>query len=190
MNTLERLQTLLRDQPAKPPIERWEPPLSGDMDMEIRSDGEWYHEGGRIVRRELVRLFASILRREGDGAYYLVTPVEKWRIRVEDAPLVAVDFECAGEGERRELAFRLNTGEWVPLDASHRLDVTEAEDGEPRPYLSLERGLHALVARAAYYRLVDLAIAAGPVPGEGAEGQHTLYLHSHGETFALGRIHH
>lgn len=186
MDSLERLQQLLRDQPAKPPVERWQPELSGDMDLRIAADGEWYHEGVRIPRPALVKLFASILRREDDGHHYLVTPVEKWRIQVEDAPLLAVDYEVAGEGEARQLAFRLNTGEWVPLDAAHPLRVEQGDDAEPRPYLELQRGLRALISRAAFYRLVELA-SDGAGEGEAMAPGEPLVIFSHGQRFVLGR---
>lgn len=175
MTTLAELEALLTAQPGKPPVEKWQPPLSGDIDIHIAGNGDWYHEGGRIERQPLVNLFASILRREADGHYYLVTPVEKWRIQVEDTPLLAVDMEVAGEGAGRKMVFRLNTGEQVLLDTTHPLKV-ETEDDEPHPVLHLERGLSARLTRALFYRLVDLA------EQRGAE----LGIDSAGSWFSLG----
>lgn len=177
MTTLAELEALLAGQPGKPPIEKWQPPLSGVIDIRIARNGDWYHEGGRIERQPLVNLFASILRREADGHYYLVTPVEKWRIEVEDAPLLAVDMEVAGEGAARRIVFRLNTGEQVLLDATHPLKV-ETEDDEPHPVLHLERGLSALLTRGLFYRLVDLAEQRGTELG----------VESAGSWFALGAV--
>jgi hypothetical protein len=169
--SVERLQELLRDQPRKPPLEKWNPPLSGEMDMRIDVHGDWYHEGVKIQRQSLVNLFASILRREQDGEYYLLTPVEKWRIRVDDAPLIAIDADCAADGGEQTWLFTLNTGERIVLDSAHPLSVLADANGEPRPYLQLERGLTARVARAVFYRLVDAAEVRGDLIGIGSAGQ-------------------
>jgi hypothetical protein len=177
MTTLAELEALLAAQPGKPPVEKWQPPLSGAIDIRIARDGDWYHEGGRIERQALVNLFASILRHEADGHYYLVTPVEKWRIEVEDTPLLAVDMDMAGEGVGRKMVFRLNTGEQVLLDAAHPLTVN-AGSGEPHPVLSLERGLSARLTRALFYRLVDLAETRGTELG----------VDSAGSWFSLGAL--
>jgi hypothetical protein len=179
MTTLGDLEALLAAQPGKPPVEKWHPPLSGDIDIRIERNGDWYHEGGRIERPALVRLFASILRREADGEYYLVTPVEKWCIQVVDTPLLAVDAELAGEGAGQRLALRLNTDEWVVVDAAHPLmELAGADGSEPHPCVELDRGLSARLARAVFYRLVDIA------EQRGAE----LGIRSCGGWFALGAI--
>lgn len=178
MTGLEQIEQLLRDQPRKPPLDRWQPPLSGDIDIHIDRRGDWYHEGTRIARQPLINLFASILRRESDGEYYLVTPVEKWRIRVDDAPLLAVDMELAelGAAEQR-IVFRLNTEEMVSLDAMHRLMlVRDPESGQMLPRLSLAQRLSAKPTTALYYRLVDIA--------EPRNGK--LMVRSAGEWFSLG----
>lgn len=175
MPSLGELEKLLAAQPGRPPIEKWQPALSGDIDIRIERNGDWYHEGGRIERQPLVKLFASILRREADGEYYLVTPVEKWRIQVVDTPLLAVDMEIAGEGGQRRIAFRLSNDEWVELDATHPLSVTQ-RDGEPHPCVQLDRGLSARLTRALFYRLVDSA------EQRGAE----LGVESAGTWFSLG----
>lgn len=170
MSTLDDLQHALRQQPRKPPVEQWHPPLSGDIDIRIDKRGDWYHEGGRIERLPLVKLFASILRRENDGAYYLVTPVEKWRIRVEDTPLLAVDMDVIAESEQR-IIFRLNTEELVLLDAAHPL-VTGARNGDDFPQLMLDRGLSAKLTTATYYRLVDIAEVRNNEVTVQSAGQH------------------
>lgn len=175
MTSLDRIEALLRDQPRRPPVETWQPPLSGEMDMRIDRRGDWYHEGVRIQRQTLVNLFASILRREDDGHHYLLTPVEKWRIQVEDAPLIAVDADGGGAGDERQWVFTLNTGERVPLDAAHPLSV-RAGGAAPRPYLQVGRGLCARIDRAVFYRLVDAAEQRGGEYG----------LRSGGQWFPLG----
>lgn len=140
-----------------PPVEKWDPEHCGDSRMRIASDGTWYHEGSPIGRPAMVRLFSTILRREPDGGYVLVTPVEKLSITVDDAPFVAVEMKSEGEGQARRLAFRLNTGDLVLADADHPLRVVARADG-PHPYLTVRKGLDALIARPVYYELVDLAL--------------------------------
>ncbi|MET0379435.1 MAG: DUF1285 domain-containing protein [Spongiibacteraceae bacterium] len=177
MISLDEIEALLRDQPRKPPVEKWQPPLSGEMNMRIDSNGDWYHEGTKIQRQPLVNLFASILRREEDGHFYLLTPVEKWRISVDDAPLIAVDADVGGEGDEQKWVFTLNTGERVQLDAEHPLTVAiDAHNEEPRPYVQLDRGLDARINRAVFYRLIDAA--------EERDGE--FGLRSVGHWFALG----
>ncbi|PZX15731.1 hypothetical protein LX81_02363 [Palleronia aestuarii] len=135
-----------------PPVEKWDPPFCGDLDMEIRRDGTWHYLGTPIGRAGLVRLFSTILKREGD-AYFLVTPVEKVGIRVEDAPFVAVDFERKGEA----LVFETNVGDHVEAGPDHAIRVErDAETGEPSPYLHVRRNLEALIDRKSFYRLVEI----------------------------------
>lgn len=140
-----------------PPVEKWNPDHCGDSAMRIASDGTWYHEGSPIGRAAMVRLFSTILRREPDGSYVLVTPVEKLSIAVDDAPFVAVEMKAEGEGTGRRLAFRLNTGDLVVADADHPLFVVARPDG-PHPYVTVRNGLDALIARPVYYELVNLAL--------------------------------
>ncbi len=146
-----------------PPVERWNPTHCGDSDMRIARDGTWFHMGSPIGRPEMVRLFSTILRREPDGSYVLVTPVEKLDIAVEDAPFVAVEMKAEGDGRTASLAFRLNTGEIVAADADHKLRFVQAADG-PRPYLHVRGGLEALVARSVYYEIADRALAWDEAP--------------------------
>ena len=156
-NALQSLENLLSDQPSMPPIHLWSPELSGEMDMVIKPDGQWFHEGDPIKREKLVALFASILRREEDGEYYLLTPVEKWRITVDDAPLLAVDMDVFDEQGVQQLVFTTNVGGRFLLSDDHSLLVKKDSDGQPSPELTLDNGLHAKLARSVFYRLVDLA---------------------------------
>lgn len=153
-----------------PPVHLWDPPYCGEMDLEIRPDGRWLHDGSPIGRPEMVRLFASILKREGDR-YFLVTPVEKLGIRVVDAPFLAVDAEIA-EGAIR---FQTNVGDVVTAGPDNPIRI-EDRDGEPRPYVHVRRGLEALIDRKTFYRLVEAAEAD-------ASGR--LVLRSQGAIFPL-----
>ena len=135
---------------AKPPVEKWNPPLSGDMDMIIRKDGTWWHEGELIRRDALVRLFASILKCES-GEYFLVTPVEKWRVRVEDTPLHVRMTERRGD----DVWVLLSDGRELALGQSADL-IMRPLDGEDIPVAVLSDGLDARFLRSAYYALVDL----------------------------------
>lgn len=138
-----------------PPLHLWHPPLSGDIPIIIKADGSWYHDGGRINRESLVRVFASILRREEDGDYYLVTPGEKWRIQVELHPLLVTDVDKVEEGGSTVLEATLNTGKRLTIDSNHPLFL-EPDVGDIAG-LRLDHGLTALFSRPAWYRLVDLA---------------------------------
>jgi hypothetical protein len=140
-----------------PPVERWNPPFCGDIDMEIRADGTWFYMGTPIGRAPLVRLFSTVLRRDEDGKTYLVTPVERVGIRVVDAPFLAVEMNAAGEGEAQTLTFRTNVGDVVEAGPEHPLRfVIAGENNELKPYLLVRGRLEALVSRAVMYELVDL----------------------------------
>ncbi|WP_339108962.1 DUF1285 domain-containing protein [Thioclava sp. GXIMD4216] len=143
-------------QKGPPPVHLWNPPFCGDLDIEIRRDGTWFYLGTPIGREALVRLFASILKREGD-AYFLVTPVEKVGIRVVDTPFLAVDADVTGTGETQQIRFTTNVGDTVTANADHPIRVTLDAQGEPSPYVHIRRGLEALIDRKTFYRLVDLA---------------------------------
>lgn len=143
-----------------PPVEKWHPTHCGDSEMRIARDGSWFHQGSPIGRPAMVRLFSTILRREGDGSFVLVTPVEKLAIAVEDAPFVAVEVKSEGEGAARCLAFRLNTGDAVIAGPGHRLRF----EAGPHPYLEVRAGLDALVARPVYYELAEWALGEGAEP--------------------------
>jgi uncharacterized protein len=160
----------LAEERKLPPVERWNPDHCGDSDMRIARDGTWFHQGSPIGRPAMVRLFSTILRREPDGRFVLVTPVEKLDIEVEEAPFVAVEMKAEGSGEDARLAFRLNTGDLVTAGPDHPLRFEERADG-PHPYLHVRGGLEALVARPVFYELVDRAIAESPAaPGVWSNG--------------------
>ncbi len=137
-----------------PPVHLWNPPLSGDIDIRIAKDGRWYHEGGEIRRAPLVRVFSTILKREGDETF-LVTPVEKWRITVEDAAFVAVDVEAEGRGETQVLRFVTNVGDVVEAGAETPIRVEGGEE-DPAPYVMVRGGLEARIDRKSFYRMVEM----------------------------------
>jgi uncharacterized protein len=138
-----------------PPLHLWNPPFCGDLDMRIASDGTWFYLGTPIGRPALVRLFSTILKRE-DGKHFLVTPVEKVGIRVDDAPFLAVEMVGQSDSGGRRLRFRTNVDDWVTCDSSHRLRFEPAADGGLTPYLHVRADLWAKVTRALYYDLVDM----------------------------------
>lgn len=140
-----------------PPVEQWNPDRCGDSEMRIARDGTWYHQGSPIRRETLVRLFSSILRREPDGHYVLVTPAEKLDIVVEEAPFTAVELKTQGTGRDRQVAFRLNIGDMVVAGPGNRLFLRETDDGH-RPYLHVRDGLEALVLRSVFYELANIAV--------------------------------
>lgn len=158
-----------------PPVNQWDPPRVGRIDIVVARDGTWYHEGSPIRRQALVNLFATVLRRDSDG-YCLVTPAEKLLIEVEDAPFVAVGMEARGSGREQQLLFSTNVDDHVMASAEHPLQIVE-ERGEPRPYLHVRDGLDALLNRPVYYRLVDLADQQG----------NELVVYSAGTRFVLGQ---
>jgi hypothetical protein len=146
-----------------PPIDRWDPPLCGHSGMLIAPDGTWFHEGRPITRPAMVRLFATILRREPDGSHVLVTPHEKLLIDVEVTPFRAIAMTQEGEGENRRVAFELDSGDAVILGPGHPLVVIEDDKG-PSPRLIVRHGIEALVARPLYYELAETALAEGHEP--------------------------
>ncbi|MGE4324119.1 MAG: DUF1285 domain-containing protein [Sphingobium sp.] len=148
----------LVEQKRLPPVDSWNPDHCGDSEMRIARDGTWFHQGSPIGRAPMVRLFSTILRREADGGYVLVTPVEKLSIEVEDAPFVAVELKTEGSGPDRSLAFRLNTGDIVAAGPDNMLSIRSDGGGDPRPYLHVRGGLDALIARSVYYELMTLAL--------------------------------
>jgi len=139
-----------------PPVHLWNPPFCGDLDMRIAADGTWFYLKTPIGRHALVKLFASVLKREGEK-YFLVTPVEKVGITVDDAPFTAVEMQQEGEGTDRVLSFRTNVDDWVTCGPEHALRFEpEADTDGLKPYLHVRRDLWALVSRALFYDLVEL----------------------------------
>lgn len=144
-----------------PPVDQWDPQETGDSEMRIASDGTWYHQGDPILRPAMVRAFSSILRREQDNSYALVTPYQKLSIIVDDVPFVAVELESEGSGAERSLAFRLNTDHLVVASADHPLRFGA---DKPQPYLLVRNGLEAVLARPVYYQLAELALEEASDP--------------------------
>jgi len=175
-NNLFDTLTALQAEKSLPPVHAWHPERQGRIDIRIAADGTWYHEGSPIQRDAMVRLFASVLRRDDDG-YCLVTPAERLLIDVEDAPFLGVDLQTEGEGHGRRLLITTNVDDHVLLDGDHALRV-EDHDGEPRPYVHVRDGLDALLSRNLFYRLVDL--------GEEEGGE--LVVYSEGARFSLGTV--
>lgn len=135
-----------------PPVAQWSPQREGDSAMRIAADGRWFHEGGEITRPAMVRAFASLLRRDGDGRHWLVTPHEKLAIAVEDAALIATDVTRTGDA----LAFRLNTDEIVIADADHPL-AARGDTETPALYLTVRNGVEARINRSTWLQLVELS---------------------------------
>lgn len=170
--SLDELADAAQPKRGLPPVHLWNPERSGEIDIVIRKDGSWVHEGGVIGREALVRLFSTILRKDPDGTY-LVTPVEKLRITVEDAPFVAVRVDRAGEA----LRFTTNVGDLVEAGPEHPIRVAQGEGGEPRPYVHVRGGLEALIARPVFYELAEMA----------QERDGALGVSSNGAWFEVGR---
>ncbi len=177
-------QTKARDQNASnADTRRMDEILATDIDIRIDRDGSWYHEGGAIRRKPLVKLFAGILRRDDDGSYVLVTPVERRRIQVEDAPFVAIEATVSPENGAQKVVFRTNVDDEVTADTDHPIRVKIDENtGEPSPYVLVREGIEALIARPVYYQLVEAGYMETRAGGE------VLVLESGGEKFVLGAL--
>ncbi|MBK9431964.1 MAG: DUF1285 domain-containing protein [Sphingomonadales bacterium] len=144
-----------------PPVAGWHPEKAGDSEMRIAADGRWYHQGGEITRPAMVRAFSSLLRCEADGSHWLVTPQEKLRIEIEDAPFLAVELASEGNGESRSLAFRLNSDDLVVAGPDHPIQL---RGDLALPYVLARDGLWARIARNPYYEMAELALAEGNEP--------------------------
>jgi hypothetical protein len=161
-----------------PPVHLWNPEHCGDIDIVIRKDGLWFHEGSPIGREALVRLFSTVLRKDPDG-FHLVTPVEKMRITVEDAPFIAVRVDQEGEN----LKFLTNVGDEVIAGPENPIRVeVDATTGEPRPYVHVRRGLEARIARTVFYELVEMATEHDTPEGP------VLAVTSDGAVFPVGPV--
>ncbi len=166
-----------------PPVHSWNPPFCGDIDMRISRDGRWHYNGSPIGRESMVKLFASVLRHDDDGHYYLVTPVEKVRIQVDDVPFVAVSAEVRDGTNGPEYLFTTNVGDEVVLSNEHDLRMMKnLETDEFMPYIRVRDRLDALVNRNVFYQLVEEAIET-PVAG-GIE----LNIRSQGQYYSLGIV--
>ena len=171
---IESIEQHLKGQTGKPPLHLWNPELSGDIDIVIKSNGDWFHDGSLIKRRALVKLFSTILRREDDGDYYLLTPVEKWRIQVEKTALIIVDMDVvnAGEADQR-IIFTTNVDDQYTLSEKYPLMTSSAESA---PVIELDQQLTAKLNRAVFYRLAEFAL----------EKQGRFFVMSEGSEFHLG----
>ena len=174
----------MQNPPPGPPTAVQAPPRVPielrDLDMRIARDGTWYYRGSPINRAPLVKLFASVLRRENDGSYWLVTPAERGRVIVEDAPFVAVALDVQGKGQNQRLIFRSNLDEIVAAGPEHPLRVETAADGAPSPYILLRPGIEARLGRPVFYELAELG-------GEETVGGETKFgVWSDGVFFELG----
>lgn len=167
-------------QPA--PVHLWNPDLSGDIDIVVKRDGRWIHEGTEIKREEIVKVFCNILLLENDE-YFLITPVEKWRIDVEDAPFLVVGLEEVETEQGNGLKLHTKTGESFVLGAEHPLDVEykSGVEGEPSPYALVRTNLKALIARNVFYELAELATVEEDVDTS------TMVVYSQGQRFVLGQ---
>lgn len=162
-----------------PPVHLWNPPFCGDLDMRIARDGTWFYLGTPIGRPALVRLFSTILRKD-DDKYYLVTPVEKVGITVDDAPFVAVDFDAAGDGRDQVLTFQTQVGDTMTAGPDNPIRVQrDPKTGEPSPYVLVRANLEALIDRKSFYRLVDIGAR------EVREGTEWFGVWSGGQFFAI-----
>ena len=173
---LEGVAAAAKQAPGRglPPVHLWNPPNCGEIDIVFRRDGLWFHEGTPIGREALVRLFSTVLRKDDDGVY-LVTPVEKLKITVEDAPFIAVRVDREGD----VLRFTTNVGDEVEAGPDNPIRVEmDEETGEPRPYLHVRRGLEALIARPVFYELVEMA----------QERDGAMQVSSNGAWFTVGPL--
>ena len=168
-------------QQGLPPVDEWHPEHCGDSEICIRRDGSWTHQGDPFKREKLVKMFSKIIRLDDDGEYYLVTPVEKMLLTVEDVPFLVVSFEVVlGEGVQK-IIFETSLGDRVVVDAVHPVTVLTTND-EPAPYVVVRKNLKARIARSVFYQLIDVAVSEQ----QGAEN--VLFLESGGERFELGRF--
>ena len=168
------------------PVDKLVRTKDGDFDIRIAANGTWFHEGRAIHRKPLVKLFATVLKRDDAGVFWLETPVERGRIVVEDAPFVAVECDALGDGRDQILRFRTNLDQWVEAGPENplriaRCDASNGSGASPRPYLMVRAGLEALILRTVYYQLAELACEA-----EGPTGEPSLGVWSHGQFYSLG----
>ncbi len=166
-----------------PPVHLWNPDFCGDLDMRIARDGTWFYLGSPIGRKPLIKLFSGVIRLDDDDRYYLVTPVEKIGITVDDAPFVAVEMFIEGEGRERIISFRTNVDDFVIMDEDHpfRLEI-DPETKEPSPYVRVRANLEALINRPVFYDLVNLA------GEENINGEDRFGFWSSGQFFELGLV--
>ena len=177
---LEKLARAAADEKL-PPVDAWQPTVQKDMGLRISRDGAWHYLGSPIARPSLVRLLSRVMKREGED-FFLVSPVEKLRIAVEDAPFLAVELECSGESQSQRLIFRTNVDDVVIAGKAHPIWVNEDPlSGEPAPYIEVRDGLWALINRSVYYELAERVMPSPNSPGQ-------LGVFSEGSFFELGTV--
>lgn len=179
-DSLQQVQTDYEH--SLPPVQSWNPELSGDIDIRIDREGRWFHEGGEISRQTMVRLFSSILKREDDD-YFLVTPVEKWRIQVDVAPFLMVSMRQVEEEGSAGVVLTSNVGNDVLLSVAHPFWLETDADGNPLPLVMVRGNLPGLVNRNVFYELVELAS-----PHRNSAGEQEWCFQSAGKSFSLGVI--
>ena len=140
-----------------PPVEKWNPPFCGDIDMHILRNGKWTYMGSEIKRPAMIKLFSNIVRLDEDGHYYLVTPVEKVRIKVDDVPFVAVSMKKIKEEGVNCLSFTTNVQDEVTLSKENPIEIVINDNDEPSPYITIRKNLKALISRSVYYDLINMA---------------------------------
>ena len=170
--SLADLAAAIAERGGPPPVDRWNPSHCGNSDMRIARDGSWYYRGSPIDRPAMVRLFATVLRREPDGSHVLVTPAEKLAIEVEGTAFRATQMTMSGEGEQRRIGVTLDSGDALIIGPAHPLSILETADG-PSPRIAVRFGLEAEFARPLYYELAEIALAEGnDPPGVWSDGQY------------------
>ena len=178
---LAEIMSRLQDK-TLPPVHLWNPEFCGDIDMRIARDGTWFYMGTPIGRKPMVKLFSTVIRYDEDGKYYLVTPVEKIGIMVDDAPFVAVEANAFDEGEAQTIVFRTNVDDEVIAGPDNPIRVEiDPETLEPAPYVMVRDGLEALIARSVFYQLVDMGIERQE------DGETVLGIWSSGQFFTIGK---
>jgi uncharacterized protein len=182
------IRALVGEDGKLPPVESWQPTRSGEIDIRIAADGVWYYQGEVMQRESVVRLLSRILRKDSD-AYYLVTPSEKMKIDVDDAPFVVTMMDIEGEGCAQKIHFSTQTGDYFTLSAEHPLETIQSSGGEPKPYVKVRHDLLARINRSVYYELAEHVVpyegsvsSGGVVPCEGDN----FGVWSSGELFLLG----
>lgn len=188
-DTLQPLSDSLKDidLTGHPPVDKWNPEFEGEIDIIIKADGTWLHEGTGFRRDSLVKLFASVLWLEG-GQHYLKTPAEKMRITVEDAAFFIPTLEVIAEGtEDQQLIFTTTYGDRILADKDHRIEVEENPlTGEPKPYVGVRYGMRGKLSRNVFYQLAELAILQPEQDKNNAENGHLMSVYSASEQFILG----
>jgi len=175
-NFASEIRALIGEGKKLPPVKDWHPEREGEIDIRIAKDGTWFYRGDKMERQSIVTLFSGILRKDADD-YFLVTPFEKMKITVDDAPFVICMMDVEGEDEQQKIHFSTNVGDVLTLSKDHRLDVQYNEKGEPAPYVLVRGGLTALISRKVYYELAGYVV--------NLEGSDQFGVWSDGEMFGL-----